>query len=41
MAALMALVFAGGVVVGAMFRDKLVWAKDKVMAVYGWAKAKF
>lgn len=35
------LVFAGGVVVGVMFKDKLVWFKDKLVAVYDWVKAKF
>lgn len=34
------LVFAGGVVVGVMFKDQLVWFKDKVLAVYDWIVAK-
>lgn len=35
------LFFAGGLVVGVMFKDKLVWIKDKAVAFYDWAKAKF
>lgn len=35
------LAFIGGVVVGVMFKDKLVWVKEKTMAVYEWIKAKF
>lgn len=32
---------AGGIVVGVMFKDQIIWAKDKVVAAYSWARAKF
>jgi hypothetical protein len=35
------MIFVGGLVVGVMFKDKLVWIKDKLVAVYDWIKAKF
>ena len=34
------IVFVGGIVIGVMFKDKLIWIKNKLVAIYNWIKAK-
>jgi xanthosine utilization system XapX-like protein len=33
--------FVGGLVVGVVFADKLLWVKENALAVYSWIRAKF